>query len=121
MAGTIIQGLIVLNNPDYEFRSWHGTLLVIAVALAAIIVTTFFAAKVPAIETALLYPHFAGFFAIMITLWVMGTKANAREVLLDFENNGGWPSTGLAAMIGLIASLNALVRCPGHMSKTRLG
>jgi hypothetical protein len=31
LAGTIIQGLLVLNNPDYDVQRWHGTLLVIAI------------------------------------------------------------------------------------------
>lgn len=31
MVGTIIQGLIIINNEDYVFQAWHGTLLSIAV------------------------------------------------------------------------------------------
>ena len=31
LAGTMIQGLIILTQPDYVPQQWHGTLLVIAI------------------------------------------------------------------------------------------
>lgn len=40
LVGTQIQGLIVLNNPDYVYERWHGTLLTIAVCAAAILFNT---------------------------------------------------------------------------------
>lgn len=40
LVGTQIQGLIVLNNPDYVFEQWHGTCLTIAVFAAAILFNT---------------------------------------------------------------------------------
>ena len=117
MAGTVIQGLIVLNNPDYEFKSWHGTMLVIAVTSLALIFTTLFASKLPTIETFLLYAHIAGFTAFVIVIWVMAPKGNTYEVLFVFKNSGGWDSNGLAAMIGVIAPLNAVngYDCAVHM------
>lgn len=36
LVGTQIQGLIVLNNPQYVAEQWHGTLLTIAVSASAI-------------------------------------------------------------------------------------
>ena len=121
MAGTIIQGLVVLNTPDYDMESWHGTLLVVAVSVCALVVTTIFASKLPAIESFLFYAHYAGFIAIIASIWATGTKADAREVLLTFENNGGWPSTGLASLIGVITPLNAIngYDCAVHMCTER--
>lgn len=40
LVGTQIQGLIVLNNPDYVYERWHGTLLTMAVSAAAILFNT---------------------------------------------------------------------------------
>jgi hypothetical protein len=39
--------------------------------------------------------------------------------LLEFSNNGGWPSTGLSAMIGLTTPLSVLIGydCSVHMCK----
>ena len=39
LAVTQIQGLIVLNNPDYVYERWHGPLLTIAVVFFVAIVS----------------------------------------------------------------------------------
>jgi choline transport protein len=49
LVGTLIQGMIVLNNPDYVFERWHGTLLTIAVVLFTITFNTALANRLPII------------------------------------------------------------------------
>jgi amino acid transporter len=69
LCGTIIQGLIALNNEKYALegqRPWHGTLLVIAVTAFAIFFNTALAKKLPLVEGLLLVLHVVGFFAIII-------------------------------------------------------
>lgn len=63
--------------------------------------------------------HIVGFFAIIIPLWIMAPRASADVALLQFTNYGGWSSTGLSAMIGLIAPMAVLVGydCSVHMCK----
>ncbi|MCJ1300433.1 hypothetical protein MMC08_003230, partial [Hypocenomyce scalaris] len=39
-VGTILQGLIILDNPNYEPHQWHGTLLCWAVLTVAVFVNT---------------------------------------------------------------------------------
>lgn len=39
LGATLIQGLFVLNNPDYVFERWHGTLLYFAIILLAVAVS----------------------------------------------------------------------------------
>ena len=119
LVGTIIQGLIVLNDPGYGYERWHGTLLAIATVVFCIAFNTTFASKLPMIEFGILFLHVGGFFGIMITLWVMAPKADAHTALLQFVNQGGWSSDGLSAMIGLIAPMAVLVGydCSIHMSE----
>lgn len=119
MQGGIIQGLIALNNPNYPFHSWHATLLTIGASAFAIIFNTVLAVKLPLIEGCVLVLHLAGFFAVIIPLWIMAPRAPASTVLLEFSNNGGWPTTGLSAMIGLTTPLTALIGydCSVHMCK----
>lgn len=64
--------------------------------------------------------HITGFFAIVIPLWVMAPRGRAEVVLLEFSNFGGWPTTGLSAMIGLLAPMAVLVGydCSVHMCKS---
>ena len=119
MAGSVIQGLIALNKADYVWHAYHGTLLTIAVIVFSIAFNTVFAAKLPLIEAAVLFLHFCGLFAIIIPLWVFGPRAPAHETLLVFQNNGGWPTVGLSAMIGLTTPLSVIVGydCSVHMSE----
>jgi hypothetical protein len=65
--------------------------------------------------------HLMGFFAIIIPLWIMAPRASGDIVLLEFTNSGSWSSTGLSAMIGLIAPMAVLVGydCSVHMCKSQ--
>lgn len=69
------------------------------------------------IEGGALILHISGFFAIILPLWIMGPRAKTEVVLFDFINNGGWPNTGLSAMIGLLAPMAILIGydCSVHM------
>jgi choline transport protein len=71
-------------------------------------------------EGAVLILHILGFFAIIIPLWVMAPRAKASDVLLEFTNFGGWSSTGLSSMIGLLAPTAVLIGydCSVHMCKS---
>jgi amino acid transporter len=119
MVGTIIQGLIALNVEGYVWENYHGTLLTIAVVCFAIIFNTALASRLPMLEGMALVLHLAGFFAVIIPLWVMGTHSSPR-VLLEFSNNGGWSSVGLSAMIGLTSPMSVLTGndCSVHMCKS---
>lgn len=121
MVGGIIQGLIALNYPDYEFDRWHATLLTIAIMTFAVIFNTILAVRLPLVEGVILMLHIAGFFAVFIPLWVLSPRAHP-DVLLSFTNNGGWPSQGIATMIGLTTPLTALIGydCSVHMSEELL-
>ncbi|RMD43711.1 hypothetical protein DV735_g1452, partial [Chaetothyriales sp. CBS 134920] len=119
LVGTIIQGLIVLNDETYIFQRWHGTLLAIAVVVFSISFNTVLASRLPVIEGMVLALHILGFFGIIIPLWVMAPRAPADVALLHFINDGGWPTTGLSAMVGLLAPIAVLIGydCSVHMSE----
>lgn len=117
-VGTIIQGLVVLNNPTYVFERWHGTLLVWAISCICLIFNTSLAKRLPTVESVILTLHMIGLFAIIIPLWILSSpRASAHQALLTFNNNGGWPSTGLASMIGLLTIIysNTGFDCAVHM------
>jgi len=122
MIGGVIQGLIALNVESYVPRPYHATLLAMAVVAFAIIFNTVLAVRLPLIEGTVLILHVAGLFAVIIPLWVMAPRGNARDTLLVFTNSGGWPSTGLAALIGMTSVVGTLVGydCSVHMCKQSL-
>ncbi|KAK0249369.1 hypothetical protein LTR91_024109 [Friedmanniomyces endolithicus] len=119
MIGGVIQGLIALNVESYVPHPYHATLLAIAVVAFAIIFNTVLAVRLPLIEGTVLILHVAGLFAVIIPLWVMAPRGKARDTLLVFTNSGGWPSTGLAALIGMASIVGTLVGydCSVHMSE----
>ncbi|KAL8963963.1 MAG: hypothetical protein Q9183_004810, partial [Haloplaca sp. 2 TL-2023] len=117
VAGTIVQGLIILNNPNYEPQQWHGTLLVIAAVAMAIAVNVLLSKSLPMAEYLILFLHVLGVFAICIPLLVMAPKNSARVALLSVTNDGGWKAMETAFMIGLLTMLSSMMGfdCAVHM------
>ncbi|KAJ3498429.1 hypothetical protein NLG97_g1133 [Lecanicillium saksenae] len=99
IAGTQIQGLIVLNYPDYEPQNWHGTLLTIAVAAFSVLFNTLLARKLPLIEAMVLVIHVFGFFGILVTLWVLSPRADPKTVFTEF-------SDGILPLLGADAAVH---------------
>lgn len=117
LAGTIIQGLIVLNDESYLFQRWHGTLLVIAITAFSIFFNTFLAKRLPMVEALILILHIVGLFAIIIPLWVMAPRASAKSVFTQFNNDGGWNSLGSSTLVGFSGTITAMIGydCAVHM------
>lgn len=117
VAGTIVQGLITLNNPNYEPQQWHGTLLVIAAVAIAVAVNISLSKALPIAEYLILALHVLGLFAIIIPLLVMAPKNDARTALLQVTNSGDWATTGTSFMVGLLTALASMMGfdCAVHM------
>lgn len=117
VAGTQIQGLLVLNYPNYVFEQWHGTLLTIAVAAFAVIFNTFFATKLPLIEGIVLLVHVCAFIGILVTLWVLAPLSD-RSVFTTFTN-GGWNTLGGSTLVGITSGILPLLGADAavHMSE----
>lgn len=102
MVGTIIQGLIALNDVDYGFEAWHGTLLSIAIISLCIFWNIILAGKVPLTEGVAVIVHICGLFAVIVPLWCLGPIADA-STLTTFWNYGDWPTVGLSCMVGIVS------------------
>ncbi|OAA67120.1 amino acid permease [Niveomyces insectorum RCEF 264] len=109
LAGTMIQGLLVLCQPTYVFANWHGTLLVIAITAFCILFNTVLAGRLPVVEGTVLVVHIVGFFAVLLPLWVLAPRTSPADVFGAFTNLGGWSSTGLAVMVGLLSPVYTLI------------
>lgn len=104
-----IQGLITLNNASYVPQNWHAVLLTIAVVSIAVLFNTFFVRKLPLVEGLVLVLHIFGFFGILIPLWIFAPHAPSKEVWTGFEQEMGWPSMGVACLVGLTTPIYALI------------
>jgi len=119
LAGTEIQGLLVLNYPDtYVYQRWHGTLIVIALIAFCGIFNTILARRLPLIEGCVLVLHVVGFFAIMIPLLVLAPRSSSHDVWTQYVD-AGWGSTGLSCLVGILAPVVSLIGSDAatHMSE----
>ncbi|KAK0849254.1 hypothetical protein LTR03_005335 [Friedmanniomyces endolithicus] len=119
LAGTIIQGLAILNDGTYSPQPYQGTLLVWAVMVFCVFFNIFLAKRLPFVEGVLLIIYVTGFFVIIIPLWVLAPRSPASEVFTTFNNEGGWSSTGVAVMVGLGGVVPSLAGydCAVHMAE----
>ena len=109
----------MLNYPDYIPQRWHGTLLAIALILVSTLFNTYLVRRLPLVEGILLALHILGFFAIFIPLWVFAPRSDAKAVFTQFSDGGGWGSTGLATLVGMLSPVLALIGSDAatHMSE----
>ncbi|QSS51176.1 amino acid permease [Histoplasma capsulatum var. duboisii H88] len=105
LCGTLMQSLIQLNQPGYAAERWHGTLFTAAIALATTFINTHMASHLPSLEGLILILHVFGFFATMIPLWVMAERTPTKDVFTQFTNTAGWPTLGLACLVGQISPI----------------
>ncbi|MCJ1485518.1 hypothetical protein MMC06_005692 [Schaereria dolodes] len=119
LTGTIIQGLITVNDPNYNPTNWQGTLLVFAMVLIIYIANIWGAKSLPMIQNLLLVVHIFGFLVIVIVLWVLAPRQSAKNVFTQFTNGGGWSSMGVSLMIGQISAIYGSIcsDCTAHMAE----
>ncbi len=121
-TGTIIQGLIILNWPNYEPQNFHGALLAWAVIAVCIFVNTVVAGLLPILEGIILLIHVLGFIATLITLVYLMPHSSAADVFFRSLNEGNWPSQGLSYLVGFIGNVATFVgKCPHLLGEMKPG
>ena len=104
-----IQGLIILNNPDYISQQWHGTLLCWAVITVAIFINTVVSGLLLIIEGLILVFRVLGFVAVLIPLLYLSPHGSRASVFETSLNEGGWPTQGLSYCVGFIGNVATFV------------
>jgi choline transport protein len=89
-AGTILQGLLILDYPDYDPKQWQGTLLAWLVVAVAIFINVIIPDVLPRFEIFIIVFHVAGFIAILAVLWHYSPHNTAHFVFTTSLNEGGW-------------------------------
>lgn len=108
-AGTIIQGILVIDYP-YEGQLWQGTLLTWAVICGCVFINVVIPNWLPRFEAFILVFHLVGFVAILTTLWVMTpTIGSAKSVWLTSLNEGNWPTQGISYCVGFLGNVATFV------------
>ena len=109
LSGTMIQGLIILWDESYVTHRWHGTLLMIVMALISTFFNTYGARHLPLLEGMVLMLHVFGFFGVLIPLWVLAPKQSAADVFLTFQDGGNWGSIGTACIVGMASPIYSFI------------
>jgi choline transport protein len=104
LGGTIIQGMIVMNYPSYDFQRWQGTLLLYAVIVIGVAFNTIFARLLPWVEGTILITHCVGFIVVLVPLVYLGPHATAGDVFAKYLTLGNY-SPGLSFFVGLITTV----------------
>jgi L-asparagine transporter-like permease len=107
LCGTLIQGLMVLTNPNYNPLPWQGTLLYWAVVMFCVFINVAARGLLPKFEGLILLLHVTGFFAIIIPLIYLSDHSTTSEVFTTFLNGGNWPNQGLSLLVGMLGNVFA--------------
>lgn len=116
----MVQGLIVLNDPTYVFKRWHGTLLYWAFLAMALVINVWGSRILPHVEYVSMVLHVALFIVLLVVICVVSPIKNSADfVFTDFENETGWQNDGIAWCVGMLSSAYVLVGYDGatHLSE----
>lgn len=107
LVGTLIQGIIGLNRPEYVAENWHGTLLVIAVACTTVLANIYGSRIIPHTQNAIFALSLLAFVAFLVPIWVNAPMAESHDVWGNWQDMGEWGNLGLAVMIGQLPAIAA--------------
>ncbi|KAH7125102.1 amino acid transporter-like protein [Dendryphion nanum] len=99
---TLVEVMITVTYPDYAFKNWSYTLIMLAFTVITIFCNTWGARILPLLNTIMLYCHFAGFVIVFVTIWVMCPRNQAKQVFLEVVNGGGWENVGTACLLSQV-------------------
>jgi choline transport protein len=115
----MIQGVIVLNYPDYIPKPLQTVLLLYEVLSFAVFVNTYLAHNLLNFEVLFLPVHVLGFFTILLPLAHLDLHGSMTDVFNTFLDGGGFNTKILSFFIGLLTYMLALigVHAAGHMAE----
>lgn len=116
-----IQGLVVLNFPDYSFERWHTTLMMWCILTIPYIINVWAVRLLPMTELFAGVCHVLFPFALAIPMLVLGHRngGTANFVFTTFINETTWKSNGVEWIIGLLPCIWCVVGFDGaiHLSE----
>ena len=108
-AGTMLQGLAILDHPNYDAKLWQGTFLAWGVLLTCVLVNVIIPGFLPRFEVFIIVFHISGFIAIVAVLWTYAPHGSSHFVWATAFNEGGWPTQGLSYCVGFLGNVATFV------------
>lgn len=106
LAGSLVQTIILINNDNYAFPAYQGTLLAILMVIIAYVCNVYGAKTLPYWQNVGMALHILAYFAYIVPIWVNAPVATHSQVWLEFDNSGGWSSMGLALLVGQLTGIS---------------
>ncbi|KAH1310456.1 hypothetical protein KXX47_006456 [Aspergillus fumigatus] len=119
LVATQIQGLIILNRPEYEPQRWHGTLLMWAVMLFSLSINVFAVRILPFLQLLGGLMHVVFFIVLIVPLVLLSPRSTPEFVFTELLNQGGWSSDGVSWCLGMLTVTYCFTGFDGaiHMSE----
>jgi len=82
----IVQEMVNLAFPEAKYDlAWQATLTVFLFIILTVGFNMFFAQHLPLAEGIVLFLHVFGFFAFLLTFWILADHAPAKDVFTNFQ------------------------------------
>lgn len=116
---TLVQGLVIMNHPEYPAARWHATLMTYAFIFLALFVNTYLNKHFAKIEGMILVLYILGFLGVVISLSSLAQHVDTYTVFKTWNNGGGWSSIALAWFVSLSSFAGAFAGADGatHMAE----
>lgn len=105
----MIQSLVSVNNADYEYTDPKTTAIGVPITFVVLFLNVYAARFMPLMQNLMLILYLLGFVVILVTMLVLSPRIGFGDIFTEFENTGGWSSTGLAMMVGQITPIFAFL------------
>ncbi|KAK3675512.1 hypothetical protein LTR78_004595 [Recurvomyces mirabilis] len=106
IIGNLIHDAVLIYHPESSAANsqWFPTIF----ALVALIIGGLFNGQLsrqfPALEGIMVVIHVVSWVAFIVVLWTTSPIGDAEDVLLTFNNGGGWVNDGGATLIGVLTA-----------------
>lgn len=109
LTGSLVQTIILINNENYGFPAYQGSLLALAVLALCYVANVYGSKVLPYWQNAFFVLHILGYLAYIVPIWVNAPSATHYQVWGEFQNEGGWPNMALAILVGQLTGISEQV------------
>lgn len=97
-----VQGLAILNHPEYVPQRWHATLIMWATIAVAFAINIYCIKLLPTIQLVGGIFHVIFFIVLIVPLVVLAPRSTPEFVFTELLNEGGWKSDGVSWCLGML-------------------
>jgi choline transport protein len=115
----ILLGLVGTNFPDYEYKSWHVTLLIMAQLILVGLINMYAFRIIPWLELVAGVMHVILWVIFVIVLVTLAPRHNADFVFFERSVSSGWDNSFVSWNLGLLVPAWGFIGFDGvvHMSE----